>query len=118
MKVVARDVGLSPAQLAIAWLLLPDIMVIPKTTHVTRLVENLSALELQLDAATIAALERLITGAYPAPHRWRCCSVGRARWSVVKPRPLDGRQAALPRPHTVLGDRCLDTVDGVARQHG
>lgn len=66
VKAVARDVGLSPAQLAIAWLLQqPDIVVIPKTTHVARLVENLSALELQLDAATIAALNATL----PAPTR-------------------------------------------------
>lgn len=66
VKAVARDVGLSPAQLAIAWLLQqPDIVVIPKRTHVARLAENLSALELQLDAATIAALNATL----PAPTR-------------------------------------------------
>ena len=58
LQALARKVGATPAQLAIAWLLQkPDVIVIPKTTHVARLDENLKALELTLDATTLAALD-------------------------------------------------------------
>ena len=64
LKVIASDIGATPAQLAIAWLLTqPDVIVIPKTTHVARLKENLGALDLKLDAATLAALD----AAFAAP---------------------------------------------------
>ncbi len=55
---IAHDIGATPAQLAIAWLLQrPDVVVIPKTTHIARLEENLGALSLTLDAATLTALD-------------------------------------------------------------
>ncbi len=58
LQVIASEVGATAAQLAIAWLLTkPDVIVIPKTTHITRLEENLGALELKLDASTLAALD-------------------------------------------------------------
>ena len=58
LKAIASDIGATPAQLALAWLLTqPDVIVIPKTTHVARLEENLGALDLKLDAATLAALD-------------------------------------------------------------
>ena len=57
LKAIAHDIGATPAQLAIAWLLhAPDVIVIPKTTHIARLEENLGALDLKLDNATISAL--------------------------------------------------------------
>jgi len=66
LKAIARDVGVSPAQLAIAWLMKqPDVIVIPKTTHVARLDENLGALDLRLDPSTLRALD----AAFPAPTR-------------------------------------------------
>ena len=58
LQTLAREFGATPAQLALAWLLhKPDVIVIPKTTHVARLEENLKALELTLDATTLAALD-------------------------------------------------------------
>ena len=58
LKAVARGIGATPAQLALAWLLTqPDVIVIPKTTHIARLQENLGALDLKLDAPTLAALD-------------------------------------------------------------
>lgn len=58
LKSIARDIGATPAQLAIAWLLQqPDMIVIPKTTHIARLDENLDALALTLDATTLSALD-------------------------------------------------------------
>ena len=66
LKAIARDIGATPAQLALAWLLhQPDMIVIPKTTHIARLAENLSALDLKLDAATLSALD----AAFPPPRR-------------------------------------------------
>ena len=64
LKSIAQDIGATPAQLALAWLLQsPDMIVIPKTTHVARLTENLGALDLTLDAATRTALD----AAFPPP---------------------------------------------------
>ncbi len=66
MNGIASDIGAKPAQLAIAWLLTqPDVIVIPKTTHIARLEENLGALDLTLDASTLAALDT----AFPPPRR-------------------------------------------------
>ena len=66
LRAIARDIGATPAQLALAWLLhQPDMIVIPKTTHIARLAENLGALDLKLDAATLSALD----AAFPPPRR-------------------------------------------------
>ena len=66
LKAIASDIGATPAQLAIAWLLTqPDVIVIPKTTHLARLEENLGALDLTLDASTLAALD----SAFPKPRK-------------------------------------------------
>ena len=66
LKTIAGDIGATAAQLAIAWLLTqPDVIVIPKTSHIARLQENLGALELKLDAATLAALD----AAFPPPRK-------------------------------------------------
>ncbi|MCC6212312.1 MAG: aldo/keto reductase [Burkholderiales bacterium] len=67
----ARRHGRTPAQVALAWLLAKDgVIVIPKTGRRERLQENLGALEKPLDAAQLAELDRL----YPPP---------------AGPRPLD-----------------------------
>lgn len=66
LKAVARDTSATPAQLAIAWLMQkPDVIVIPKTTQVDRLEENLGALDLKVDAPTLAALD----AAFPPPRK-------------------------------------------------
>jgi aryl-alcohol dehydrogenase-like predicted oxidoreductase len=66
LQAIASNIGATAAQLAIAWLLTqPDVIVIPKTTHVARLQENLGALDLKLDAATLAALD----AAFPPPRK-------------------------------------------------
>ncbi len=66
LQTIASDIGATPAQLAIAWLLIqPDVIVIPKTTHIARVDENLGALDLKLDASTFAALD----AAFPPPHK-------------------------------------------------
>ena len=61
---VAREVGATPAQVALAWLLAQgdDIVPIPGTKRVSRLEENAAAADLEL---TREQLDRL--GAIPAP---------------------------------------------------
>ncbi|HUX27034.1 MAG TPA: aldo/keto reductase [Burkholderiales bacterium] len=52
--------GMTPAQAALAWLLVrDDVIVIPKTSHRERLQENLGALDHVLTAAQLAELDRL-----------------------------------------------------------
>ena len=59
---IARQVGCSPAQLALAWLLHQGehIIPIPGTTSVEHLHDDLGAASVQLDAATMAALDSVI----------------------------------------------------------
>jgi len=59
---VARAVGCSMAQLALAWLLArgEHVIPIPGTTDVAHLRENMGALDVTLDSATITQLDALI----------------------------------------------------------
>jgi len=59
---VAQDVGCTPAQLAIAWLLHrgEHIIPIPGTTSLSHLAEDLEAASVTLNAATMARLDALI----------------------------------------------------------
>ncbi|RZJ58914.1 MAG: aldo/keto reductase, partial [Acidovorax sp.] len=59
---IAREVGCTPAQLALAWLLHrgDHIIPIPGTTSVEHLLDDVGAAGVQLDAAVIARLEALI----------------------------------------------------------
>lgn len=59
---VARRVGASPLRVALAWLLkrAPNILLIPGTSSVAHLHENISAGELQLDQGVLAELDRLV----------------------------------------------------------
>ncbi|MFN3438309.1 MAG: aldo/keto reductase [Acidovorax sp.] len=61
-RVIARDVGCTPAQLALAWLLHKGehIIPIPGTTSVEHLHDDLGAVNVQLDAGTMARLNALI----------------------------------------------------------
>jgi len=57
---LARRHGMTPAQVALAWLLAnDDVIAIPKTASVARLQENVGALSKPLDAATLAELDAL-----------------------------------------------------------
>jgi diketogulonate reductase-like aldo/keto reductase len=61
---VAAALGAAPAQVALAWLLRhEDMMVIPKATNAAHLRENRAALDLALSPADLAELD----GAFPAP---------------------------------------------------
>ena len=65
----AKGLGATPMQVALAWLLQrsPNIMLIPGTSSVAHLRENLAAADLHLPAAAIATLNE-IAGAAPAGH--------------------------------------------------
>jgi aryl-alcohol dehydrogenase-like predicted oxidoreductase len=61
-RAIAQEVGCTPAQLALAWLLHqgPDIIPIPGTTSVEHLHDDLGALNVQLGADVLARLGALI----------------------------------------------------------
>ena len=61
---LATRLGMQPATLALAWLLQrEDVIVIPRTSNRPHLEENHAALEIRLDAASLAELDRL----FPPP---------------------------------------------------
>jgi len=61
LSAVAERIGKSPLQVALAWLLQrsPNILLIPGTSSVAHLHENLAAAELVLDDAAIDELDRI-----------------------------------------------------------
>jgi diketogulonate reductase-like aldo/keto reductase len=60
----AKAAGVTPAQLALAWLLAKEnMMVIPKSASAARVKENAAARDVRLTAAQLAELDRL----FPAP---------------------------------------------------
>lgn len=64
LRAVARSLGRTPAQVALAWLLQREgIIVIPKAASVAKLEENLAACEIRLPAAALAQLD----ARFPAP---------------------------------------------------
>jgi diketogulonate reductase-like aldo/keto reductase len=64
LKEVARRLGATPAQAALAWVLRQkDIVAIPKAASAAHVRENRKALDLKLDARSLAALDE----AFPAP---------------------------------------------------
>lgn len=66
LKEFAARHGMTPAQAALAWLLSKeDVIVIPKSGSAPRVRENAAALEIALDAAQLAELDRL----FPPPRR-------------------------------------------------
>ena len=56
---MAREKGVTPSQLVLAWLLAQgdDILPIPGTKHVARLEENVGATAVKLDAADLARID-------------------------------------------------------------
>ena len=64
LKKLAGEVGCTPAQLALAWLLAqPGVVTIPKSSTRERVKENLGALEVKLSPQILAELDR----AFPLP---------------------------------------------------
>jgi diketogulonate reductase-like aldo/keto reductase len=66
LKRIARELEATPAQVALAWLLhRDDVIVIPKAASETHVRENFAALDLRLGKQDLAALDR----AFPPPKR-------------------------------------------------
>lgn len=66
LTTIAAAHGVSPAQVALAWLLRQeDVIVIPKSSRPAHIDDNLAALDLTLSADDLAALDR----AFPPPRR-------------------------------------------------
>lgn len=64
LKKLAGDVGCTPAQLALAWLLAqPGVVTIPKSSTRERVKENLGALDIELTPQILADLDK----AFPPP---------------------------------------------------
>lgn len=64
---VAKELGASPMQVALAWLLqrAPNILLIPGTSSLAHLHENLAASKLQLSQEILATLDRIAPAAPP-----------------------------------------------------
>lgn len=62
---IASRLNVTPAQVAIAWLLHQDVVVIPKSSQRDRIQENYAALEITLSQADLKALDE----AFPPPVR-------------------------------------------------
>ena len=77
-QALAREVGCTPAQLALAWLLhkAPHIIPIPGTTSVEHLREDLGAAKVTLDAALVERLEALINQRSVAGNRYNVQGTG------------------------------------------
>jgi aryl-alcohol dehydrogenase-like predicted oxidoreductase len=73
---LANEVGCSPAQLALAWLLhkAPHIIPIPGTTSVSHLTDDLGASDVKLNAELMAKLEALINEKTVQGNRYSLCS--------------------------------------------
>ena len=65
---VAASLGATPMQVALAWLLqrAPNILLIPGTSSVAHLQQNLASAQLPLPADTVARLDGIPAGAAPA----------------------------------------------------
>ena len=63
LKRVAQELSITPAQLALAWLLHQGTVPIPKTSSVKRVEENRKAWDIELDAQVLAELD----GIFPPP---------------------------------------------------
>ena len=61
LEAVAASLGATPMQVALAWLLqrAPNVLLIPGTSSVRHLRENLAAAALQLPPETVADLDRI-----------------------------------------------------------
>jgi pyridoxine 4-dehydrogenase len=70
LSTVARQLGATPMQVALAWLLhrAPNILLIPGTASIAHLRENLAAAKLKLTAQTLAQLDGIAGEAVAAEH--------------------------------------------------
>ena len=62
LEAIGSKYGKSVAQVALRWLLQRDVIIIPKSTHVERMQQNLDILDFTLSDADIEEISRLDTG--------------------------------------------------------
>ena len=65
VKAIADRIGRTPSQVLIRWGLQHDFVVLPKSTHRERILENLGALEFTLSGADMVELDALDGGSIP-----------------------------------------------------
>jgi aryl-alcohol dehydrogenase-like predicted oxidoreductase len=70
VQAIATERGVTPGQLALAWVLAKGVTAIPGTKRRTYLEENTAAADLRLDAQTIAALEKAVPADEVAGERY------------------------------------------------
>ncbi|TNM61177.1 aldo/keto reductase [Streptomyces sp. NP160] len=72
VRAIADEKGCTPAQLALAWVLAqgPDVVPIPGTTKVSRLEENVGALDVHLTADDLARLDEAAPAGATAGERY------------------------------------------------
>lgn len=56
---IGKKYGKSPAQVGLRFLIQSDVVVIPKSTHKDRIIENIDVFDFQLDAGDILAIQKL-----------------------------------------------------------
>lgn len=78
VAVMADERGVTPAQLALAWVLAQgdDVVPIPGTTRPERVDENLAALDIDLTAADLAALDAAVPPGSTAGDRYPTAMMG------------------------------------------
>lgn len=77
MREIARDRGVTPSQLALAWLLSRDnVTPIPGTTSVQRLEENVASSDISLSEEELAAIEAVAPKGVAAGTRYPEASMG------------------------------------------
>lgn len=78
LKAIAARLGGSAGQVALAWVLSrgDDIVALTGTTKASRLAENLGALQLRLDTATLAELDHLFAAGAIAGERYAAPQMG------------------------------------------
>jgi aryl-alcohol dehydrogenase-like predicted oxidoreductase len=71
-KQIARDIGCTPSQLAIAWVLhqAPHIVTIPGTSRIDHLKDNMGALDISLSPDLLARLDQCINQHNVAGNRY------------------------------------------------
>lgn len=62
LESIGKKYGKSVAQVALRWLLQRDVIIIPKSTHIERMEQNLDILDFALSNADMAEIARLDTG--------------------------------------------------------
>ncbi len=75
-KAISAEAGCTPAQLSLAWVIAkaPNIVAIPGTTRADHLAENIAALDVALDAATIARIDDLFVPSAPHGPRYNAAT--------------------------------------------